>query len=325
MIGEQEMQRGNKQVSKCESTLVLCICLECTLWQHNFSSLHLFFIISYFTLNISIVTSMEANATTFPVHDKAIQSKLPGNMTVLNFESLSIDLGEARLRLDSSGKQIIMSVIALYIFIRNSWKMLQLLHSRPSNKIYWCCFIQAFGSVVVSVCGIILPLSSRLTCRAFVWTVVCGLIISTICTAICLLSKAYAVQMRDKRILWICIVCIPAPAIVIWGIAYEDNIFFTNDGACMISLPNWIPIVRGCVEIVINVIFSYIFLCTVVKQYQTFGSNCWSKLKSDGLLYLLCVTVSGIACAMIVVFQWLGPLSEMVFVVDCKYNVIYIC
>jgi hypothetical protein len=46
-------------------------------------------------------------------------------------------------------------------------------------------------------------LGSSSTCRIAVWTSAFGLAVSSICTTTCLLMKAYMVQMRDKRILFI--------------------------------------------------------------------------------------------------------------------------
>ncbi|KAI8058227.1 hypothetical protein BDF22DRAFT_664553 [Syncephalis plumigaleata] len=199
---------------------------------------------------------------------------------------------------------------------QNTWKAVKLLRSRPANKSYWCCFIQAFYGVIVGMGGIAMMLSSTITCQILIWIVMVGLATSSVCSVVCLLAKAYAVQMRSKRVLWFGIMCIPLPTISVWGFAFSEDVYFTNDGICMINVPNWVSIARSCIDVFINGVFSCIFLRAAIKQYQAFGSNCWSKLKSDGLFYMLCVAVSNVVCAVIIVSQLFGPISETVFFVD---------
>ncbi|KAI8052823.1 hypothetical protein BDF22DRAFT_685403 [Syncephalis plumigaleata] len=260
---------------------------------------------------------MEANTTTLsPVYNGLNRSKLPSNIAILDFLSQSANISDARIRLSSNSKQLIIANIILYMFVWNTWKAFKLLRSRPVNKSYWCCFIQAFLGVILGMSLPISFLSSSITCRILGWMLITGLATSSICTIICLLLKAYVVQMRDKRVLWFGIVCIPLPTIALWGVVFNEDMYFTSDGICMTDVPQWIPIVRGCIEIFTNSVFSCIFLRAVIKQYQAFGSNCWSKLKSDGLLYLLGAAISSIVCALISVFQSFGPISEIIFFVD---------
>jgi hypothetical protein len=121
------------------------------------------------------------------VHNEQIHLKLSGNMTTLDF--LSTYLNDARLRLNSASKQIVVDIIVLYIFIENSCKMLNLLCSWPSNNIYWCCFIQSFYGIIMGVGGMTTHLNSSFTCYKNLWLIMTRLTISSICTIICLLSE----------------------------------------------------------------------------------------------------------------------------------------
>ncbi|KAI8058561.1 hypothetical protein BDF22DRAFT_666541 [Syncephalis plumigaleata] len=248
---------------------------------------------------------MENNITISFVYNELRQLKLPSNMTLLEFQIQSANISDARIRFDSSNMQSFVNVILLYAFLGNTWEAIKLLQLRPLNKCYWCCFIQAFFGVIMGVGMEISILSSNtITCRAVNWISIVGLATSSMCTA-------YAMQMRSKRLLWFGILCIPLPTIAIWGIAFNEDIYYSVEGACMIDYPEWVPIVRGCIEVFVNGVFSYIFL-----QYQTFGSNCWDKLKCDGLFYLLGAAISSIVCALISVSRLFGPVSDFIFLID---------
>jgi hypothetical protein len=241
-----------------------------------------------------------------------------GGISALDFLTQSTDLNDARLRISSNNIQSTISTVAAYIFFINTCKALKCIYPRPSNIIYWCYFIQAFMGVIHGSVAISNHLVSAATCRVAIWMAAIGLTVSSICTIICLLIKAYMVQMRDKRILITGVIFIPLTFVNIWGLIFDGESLYTVEGSCVVHYSSWYPISRGCIEIFINSIFSYVFFRVVIQQYNVFGSKCWSKLKSDSILYLLCVTITNLFCTILTVTRLFGPLTEMLFLVDCK-------
>jgi hypothetical protein len=57
---------------------------------------------------VFIIARMKAEASTTLAYDKLAQSNLQNNMTSLDFLGLSIDLSDARLRLNNSSKHAIL-------------------------------------------------------------------------------------------------------------------------------------------------------------------------------------------------------------------------
>ncbi|KAI8053015.1 hypothetical protein BDF22DRAFT_743696 [Syncephalis plumigaleata] len=239
-----------------------------------------------------------------------------GEISPLDFLEQSTSIDDARTRFSTNGKTAIVGLVIGCVFFSNTWRALRLVYARPSNIPYWCCFLQAFMGILLGLGFLTGLLTSFMTCRRSIWIAASGLTISSICTTICLLSKAYMVQMRDKRILWIGIAFISLAFINVWAIMFQCEMTFTVEEACVAHYPTWFPISRGCIDLLINCLFSSVFLRVVIRQYKIFGSKCWDKLKSEGIFYLLCVTTSNLTCAILTMHESLGPLREMLFLAD---------
>ncbi|KAI8058212.1 hypothetical protein BDF22DRAFT_739615 [Syncephalis plumigaleata] len=238
------------------------------------------------------------------------------DLSALDFLAQSADLNEARFRFKGNSIQTFATVIVTYLFFWNTWRSLRLLYINPRSIVNWCCFVQSFWGAARVFITIANLFTSKGNCSMAIWMSLTGLTASAVCTLICMLSKAYMVQMRDKRILWMGILFIPLVLSSAVIFAFKGAPLMTKQGVCIGVIPSWLPLTRAIVEVSVNGVFSYIFLRAVIQQYRVFGSRCWDKLKSDGIFYLLCVAASSILCAILMATEALGAMSETLFLVD---------
>ncbi|KAI8058161.1 hypothetical protein BDF22DRAFT_652279 [Syncephalis plumigaleata] len=149
--------------------------------------------------------------------------------------------------------------------------------------------------------------------RVNVWIGALGITVSSVCTGLFLLVKAYAVRMHDRRLLWLAIPLVLPQAFTVWAAWVESDIMNTLDSGCVVFLPSYYPWVKSIVEIAMNLVYSCIFIKAAFEQYRTFGSRGWRKLGVDNLLYLIFVVISSIIAAFLAMFLNHGMLSEMIY------------
>ncbi|RKP24333.1 hypothetical protein SYNPS1DRAFT_23576 [Syncephalis pseudoplumigaleata] len=239
-----------------------------------------------------------------------------GEISPLDFMASTKTMKDARMALRSNFTQGAMNVILICIFLRNTYCALKMLYYRPRGIANWCCFLQAAAGVALGYVSLSALLTSFSTCRHIGWVAAFGLVVSSICVNICLLIKAYAVQRRSKLLLLLGILLIMPNGVTIWVAWFESPVFNTIDHACIMIFPEFYPIFKASLDIFINVLFSTIFLRVVIGQYRTFGSQCWKRLSSDGMLYLMIVCLSNLLTGIFTTITLLGPMREMVFIVD---------
>ena len=126
-----------------------------------------------------------------------------GEISSLDFMSRAVDMDDARKRAHSNFSQIFMATCLFALFIRNTRCSIELLYKNSKSIPSWCCFFQAFMGTIFGMSTVFASLSSLVSCREVIWIVYFGLTVSSICVTVCLLMKAYAVQMHDRRLLWI--------------------------------------------------------------------------------------------------------------------------
>ncbi|KAI9599514.1 hypothetical protein BDF19DRAFT_428964 [Syncephalis fuscata] len=126
-------------------------------------------------------------------------------------------------------------------------------------------------------------------------------------TSFGLTTSTYAVQMHDRRLLWIGAVFMPPLFVPVWATLFQSDIYMADSG-CTIEFPRYVPIFRAIIDIIINILFSAIFLKAVIKQYRAFGT--------DGIFYSIGVIASNIISSLLLVFEIFGPITQMVFLGD---------
>ncbi|KAI9599461.1 hypothetical protein BDF19DRAFT_428784 [Syncephalis fuscata] len=223
-----------------------------------------------------------------------------GEISPLDFMASTTTMKDARMAAHSNFTQGAMNAIIFAIFLRNTYCALKMLYYRPRSIANWCCFLQAGAGVALGVVSLTAVTTSFSTCRHIGWVA----------------ALAYAVQMRSKILLWVGILLILPNGVTIWVAWFESPVFNTVKAACIMIFPHFYPIFKAALDIVLNIIFSTIFLRVVVGQYRVFGSKCWKRLSADGLLYLICVAISNLLTGVFTSIELLGPLREMVFIVD---------
>jgi hypothetical protein len=144
--------------------------------------------------------------------------------------------------------------------------------------------------------------------------------LSGMCVSVCVLTKAYAVQNKSKWLLLIGGLLIIPQTGLIWIAWVMSPVENSVEAGCVAHFPDIAPWYRFGLDIIINLLFSFIFLRVVIRQYKTMGSRCWQKLRRDGLFYLFSVLFSNMLCAIITASRILGPIGGKMFVRDCKFK-----
>ncbi|KAI9592987.1 hypothetical protein BDF19DRAFT_450051 [Syncephalis fuscata] len=203
---------------------------------------------------------------------------------------------DAQQRAFSCYIQGFINTIFLVVFVRNTWHASKLIYYKHTSSASWCCFLQAFMGLIVEGINVLAILPGAVPCRLTIWMSSLGMVVSSICVSICLLIRAYIIADRSRVLL------VPSTN--------------TVEFACIVTFPSYFPWYRFVLDITINCIFSIIFLRVIIAQYRKVGSDCWKKLKVDGVVYLFGVVLSNIFCAIVTAFKLAGDLSEMTFLFD---------
>jgi hypothetical protein len=243
-----------------------------------------------------------------------------GEQSIWDFLMEHKSLEDARIRAHSHYIQALMSVFILATFVRNLYYAVILIFHKPKSTASWCCFLQALTGVISNTLNVATGLPGGPSCRICNWIYALGITISSICVSVCLLLRAYIITSKSKALLVVgVLLMLPLPATA-WILWVEGVSMVTSDAGCITVFPSYLPWFRLVLDVSINTLFSAIFLKVVIHQYRNIGSQCWKRLQSDGILYLLCVAGSNISCATIVAFHLFSGFSEMMFLVDCKLH-----
>jgi hypothetical protein len=148
-----------------------------------------------------------------------------------------------------------------------------------------------------------------LLCRISNWLYAFELLLSNICVNTCLLLRAYVINNHNRLLLMVDVLfmlSLPAILLLFW---IESTSTITIMKACIIIYPYYLSWIRFVIGMPINVISFTVFLYVVIIQYRTLSHECWQKVKSDGIIYLL-----GVVTAFTLASNW----SELFFYFDCK-------
>ncbi|RKP05080.1 hypothetical protein THASP1DRAFT_33089 [Thamnocephalis sphaerospora] len=240
-----------------------------------------------------------------------------GELNYNDYLVQSATMAEARERMRGLSVQLMLEVVAFCFFMRNFYYSIIMLYQAPRRLAVWCCVLQTVPSVTFSAgfaLAIIAPHGP--SCRAAIWVVVVGLIISADAANVLLLTKAYLVHQRNRWLLVAGILLIIPSPLAIWVIWYRSYMVMTPEVGCLVKYPLYFPWLKFGLDAPINIIFSISFLLVVYRQYRQHGSNCWKDLARDGLITMLVVVTSNLICAFGTAFTVLGDLSEMFWVGD---------
>jgi hypothetical protein len=241
-----------------------------------------------------------------------------GELSPLDFTVQATDFQDARRRAHSVLIQMSMNTILTVIFFRNSIRAVRLVNGQWRNVASWCCLVQSMMGTLFGMSALTSAISSYPSCRVNAWIGAFGVTVSSVCTGLFLLVKAYAVQMHDRRLLWLAVPLLLPQGFTVWAAWIESEIRNTVDSGCIVFLPSYYPWVKSTIEIVMNLVFSCIFIKVAFEQYHTFGSRGWRKLGVDNLYYLIFVVLSSIMTASLAIFPDYSMLSKMINLGECK-------
>lgn len=241
-----------------------------------------------------------------------------GELSPLDFTAQATDFEDARRRARSVLVQMSMNTILTAIFFRNSIRSVRLVYGQWRNVASWCCLVQSVMGALFGMSTLASAISSYPSCRVNVWIGAFGITVSSVCTGLFLLVKAYAVQMHNRHLLWLAIPLVLPQGFTVWAAWVESEIMNTVESGCVAFLPSYYHWIKSIIEIAMNSVFSCIFIKTAFEQYRTFGSRGWRKVGIDNALYLVFVVVSSIIAAFLAIFLNYGMLSEMIYLGECK-------
>ncbi|RKP05296.1 hypothetical protein THASP1DRAFT_26180 [Thamnocephalis sphaerospora] len=225
------------------------------------------------------------------------------------------DFTEMRIRARGTFRQLLVNVIAAYVFFRNLIISVQMLRRHPKVLATWLCLLQAATGVVYSLYALTLTLPNGPSCRTTMWAVGLGLAVSPICISAVLLQKAYVVHDRNRWLLAIGIVLIlPLPLITYY--MWSHPAVMARTTACITVYPHFFPWLKFGLEAPLNVVFSIAFLIVVYRQYRLFGTGAWAHLVRNGIQTMGFIVFCNFLCMFAAAAEVLGLFSQMFFVMD---------
>jgi hypothetical protein len=225
------------------------------------------------------------------------------------------DLEEMRTRTTGAMIQLTVNVVANYVFIRNLWLSLRMLFRRHNVIPHWCCFLQAAFGLAYTIFALLLTMPNGPSCRITLWNIGIGLTVSSLCVSTTLLQKAYIVCGQNRLFLIFGIMCI-LPQVVTGYFAWSSPSVMVPGIGCKCDYPHYFPWVKFCVEAPTIILFSVVFLRVVYQQYHLFGSDAWIHLARNGIQTMCLVVFSNFTCMLLAAIDFLGPFSQMFFVLD---------
>ncbi|RKP05660.1 hypothetical protein THASP1DRAFT_25876 [Thamnocephalis sphaerospora] len=109
-------------------------------------------------------------------------------------------------------------------------------------------------------------------CHTVVWTASFCISVSGMMTTACLLCQAYHVNRRDRRILYASGPLTLLSCITWLTVWIDSQITNSDDIGCTIHYPQYLPYLRGAVDIFVNSMLSIAFL-RIVHPCEAFGDS----------------------------------------------------
>ncbi|RKP27534.1 hypothetical protein SYNPS1DRAFT_26815 [Syncephalis pseudoplumigaleata] len=213
--------------------------------------------------------------------------------------------------------QLILVVMLLMVFLRNTFCSIKLLVKSPRKLAHWGCFISTFAGIVY-LCCFALPhhLPGGPSCNKVIWGAVSGLCVSTMSTNSILLERAYLANQRNKWFLLAGILLIvPAPMLLVVTYLHVTPTFNPSSG-CYITFNVLFPYFRLLIDLPPNMVFSAAFSIVIYRQYKRFGDRCWKRLAREGMVTMVFVVMSNFTCMVCNVLNVFGEATDVLFIVD---------
>ncbi|KAI8049210.1 hypothetical protein BDF22DRAFT_699967 [Syncephalis plumigaleata] len=213
--------------------------------------------------------------------------------------------------------QLIIIVVLLVMFVRNTFCTIRLLISNAYKLAHWCCFITTFTGILF-LGGIALPhhLPGGPSCNVVIWTAISGMTVSTMSINSVLLERAYLANQRNKWFLAAGILLIlPAPMLLLIAWLHVTPTYNPSSG-CYIVFPLLFPYFRLLIDAPPNLVFSVAFSLVIYRQYKRYGDRCWRRLAKEGISTMLLVILSNLICMLCNIFSVFGEATDVLFIVD---------
>jgi hypothetical protein len=224
----------------------------------------------------------------------------------------------ARQRFSATAVQIIGDVVIFMIFTHLFIRALVILRARKHSLPCWCLFFQMASGFIYGCLAVPAYLPFGLGCFQIACLASFFISISSMMATAYLLCQAYYANQCDTRIKYFGAPLVLAGSITWVVVFFDSHSENTNDKACVLRYPTYLPLLRGLADISVNTILSVAFIRIIHQQYVKFGSSCWYKLRNDGIQYSLWVIASNLICAISTTTNILGEASQMIFLADCK-------
>jgi hypothetical protein len=213
--------------------------------------------------------------------------------------------------------QVISIMAMLFIFLYNGYRSI-LMTIRRSHKVSsWCCLVNTLtGVCYVTGAALAHHMPYGPSCHTVVWAAIIGMTIATMSMNTLLLERAYLAHQRNLLLLIFGILLIlPAPTFI-YRAWFEVTATFSPTSGCYAKYPPSFPTFRLLIDLPPNLVFTGAFLMVIYQQYKRFGDRCWKRLARNGVVTMLLVALSNLICMLCNVFNVLGEMSDVLFIVD---------
>ncbi|KAI8055037.1 hypothetical protein BDF22DRAFT_653975 [Syncephalis plumigaleata] len=156
------------------------------------------------------------------------------------------------------------------------------------------------------------------SCNTTGWSIVAGVVLSTMAANVVLFERAYIACRRAKWLLvsGLFLTFIPGPVYMLI-VVNTGSIKYTNLHGCYLNYPAYLPYVRAFTDLPQNIIFGVIFCRVIYHNYVRHREELWKELVKDGVITMLLVALSNITCFIIGESNVLGAYSSLAYITDC--------
>ncbi|KAI8055406.1 hypothetical protein BDF22DRAFT_741996 [Syncephalis plumigaleata] len=228
------------------------------------------------------------------------------------------NMDELRHRYAALRFQLLSGTLLSIVLVRNVWHSAVVVANFPRKFAPWSClFISTLGTLVLG--GITIPAIglNGLSCNAMGWSLINGVVLSSVACNFILLERAY-VACQQKRwflIFGVIFSSVPAFIFLIVTIASSAVIYSSNYG-CHLQYPDYLPYVRIITDLPQNVMFSAIFCLAIYRNYRQRKEYMWKELARDGIITMLLVALSNIVSFIIGETSILGEYTNTIYIAD---------
>ncbi|KAI9598009.1 hypothetical protein BDF19DRAFT_433248 [Syncephalis fuscata] len=207
--------------------------------------------------------------------------------------------------------------LILLLFIRNTFRILLILHTYKYKIAPLCCLAMSFTGVVY-MAGFSLQMKAFYgpSCHTVVSAALVGLTINAVASSVFMIQHAYLVHNRSSFLIFAGVLssmCCIGNTLIYWRF-FESG--FTKTGNCHSDFPSSYSYARYFIEGGTSTIFFTAFMYTVYQQYIRDGAECWSQIARKGVLTILQVLILRLIFTLSLALKLLGDFSSFLLIVD---------